>query len=188
MARKTFKEGFKEEAVAYCKKNSDKTIKECANDLDLGYSTLRRWISQVEAGTEKKTMPKKMPTQKKNTKDVVENQKVEEKLSVNEEPKSTTNEKDTYQEKERIVEEASIQHQSESTATYIDEEPSINYIPEQYQVKKNFAQKVLSSAFAKMPTLDKITQQIELISLYKKRLILKIEQKRIKKAIKNKIK
>lgn len=48
MARKKFEEGFKENAILYCQTNSDKTIKACAADLGIGYSTLRRWIAQSE--------------------------------------------------------------------------------------------------------------------------------------------
>ena len=49
MARKSFKKGFREEAVAYRKAHPDKTIKACANDLKMGYSTLRRWMNEEEA-------------------------------------------------------------------------------------------------------------------------------------------
>lgn len=48
MARKKFEEGFKENAIEYCKTHSDKTIKACAAELGIGYSTLRRWIAQSE--------------------------------------------------------------------------------------------------------------------------------------------
>lgn len=48
MAKRTFPEGFKEKAVAYPKEHPEKTMKECAADLDIGYSTLRRWINEAE--------------------------------------------------------------------------------------------------------------------------------------------
>lgn len=49
MAKRTFPEGFKEMAVAYPKAHPEKSMKECAADLDIGYSTLRRWINELEA-------------------------------------------------------------------------------------------------------------------------------------------
>ena len=52
MARKKFEEGFKENAIEYCKIHSDKTIKACAAELGIGYSTLRRWIAQNEEQAE----------------------------------------------------------------------------------------------------------------------------------------
>lgn len=52
MARKKFEEGFKENAIEYCKIHSDKTIKACAAELGIGYSTLRRWIAQSEEQAE----------------------------------------------------------------------------------------------------------------------------------------
>lgn len=48
MARRKFEDGFKERAVAYCREHPEKTMKACAADLDIGYSTLRRWVVQVE--------------------------------------------------------------------------------------------------------------------------------------------
>lgn len=48
MARRKFEDGFKERAVAYCQEHPEKTMKACASDLDIGYSTLRRWVVQVE--------------------------------------------------------------------------------------------------------------------------------------------
>ena len=48
MARKKFEDGFKENAIAYCQAHPEKTIKACAADIGVGYSTLRRWISQME--------------------------------------------------------------------------------------------------------------------------------------------
>lgn len=48
MARKKFEDGFKEEAVAYCKAHPEKTIKACAEDKGIGYSTLRRWLTEAE--------------------------------------------------------------------------------------------------------------------------------------------
>lgn len=48
MARRKFEDGFKERAVAYCHEHPEKTMKACAADLDIGYSTLRRWVVQVE--------------------------------------------------------------------------------------------------------------------------------------------
>lgn len=48
MARRKFEDGFKERAVAYCHEHPEKTMKACAADLDIGYSTLRRWMVQVE--------------------------------------------------------------------------------------------------------------------------------------------
>lgn len=48
MAKRTFPEGFKEKAVAYPKEHPEKTMKECAADLEIGYSTLRRWINEAE--------------------------------------------------------------------------------------------------------------------------------------------
>ncbi len=48
MARRKFEDGFKERAVAYCCEHPEKTMKACAADLDIGYSTLRRWVVQVE--------------------------------------------------------------------------------------------------------------------------------------------
>lgn len=48
MARRKFEDGFKERAVAYCREHPEKTMKACAADLDIGYSTLRRWMVQVE--------------------------------------------------------------------------------------------------------------------------------------------
>lgn len=48
MARKKFEDGFKEEVVAYCKAHPEKTIKACAEDKGIGYSTLRRWLTEAE--------------------------------------------------------------------------------------------------------------------------------------------
>ncbi|MDO4281570.1 MAG: transposase [Peptococcaceae bacterium] len=57
MARKKFEQGFKDKAVAYCQEHSEKTIKACAEDLDIGYSTLRRWIAQSEEKAEAVAAP-----------------------------------------------------------------------------------------------------------------------------------
>ena len=48
MAKRTFPEGFKEKAIAYPKVHPEKTTKECAADLGIAYSTLRRWISEAK--------------------------------------------------------------------------------------------------------------------------------------------
>lgn len=48
MARKKFREGFKEEVLLYHETHSDQTIKACAAKFDIGYSTLRRWIAEKE--------------------------------------------------------------------------------------------------------------------------------------------
>lgn len=48
MAKRTFPEGFKEKAIAYPKVYPEKTTKECAADLGIAYSTLRRWISEAK--------------------------------------------------------------------------------------------------------------------------------------------
>ena len=48
MARKKFKDGFKEEVLLYHETHSDETIKACAEKFDIGYSTLRRWIAEKE--------------------------------------------------------------------------------------------------------------------------------------------
>lgn len=53
MARRKFEDGFKERAVAYCHEHPEKTMKACAADLDIGYSTLRRWMTQVDDGEQK---------------------------------------------------------------------------------------------------------------------------------------
>ena len=43
MARRTFPEGFKEKAIAYPAEHPELSMKRCAEDLGIGYSTLRRW-------------------------------------------------------------------------------------------------------------------------------------------------
>lgn len=53
MARRKFEDGFKERAVAYCHEHPEKTMKACAADLDIGYSTLRRWMTQVDDSEQK---------------------------------------------------------------------------------------------------------------------------------------
>ena len=58
MARRTFPEGFKEQAVAYPGEHPEKSMKQCAEDLRIGYSTLRRWIDEASATVaKKKTTP-----------------------------------------------------------------------------------------------------------------------------------
>lgn len=54
MAKRTFEDGFKEKAVAYPKEHPEKTMKQCAEELGIGYSTLRRWINEAE-DTDKST-------------------------------------------------------------------------------------------------------------------------------------
>lgn len=48
MAKRTFPDGFREEAVAYPTQHPEKSMKQCAADLGIGYSTLRRWINEAE--------------------------------------------------------------------------------------------------------------------------------------------
>lgn len=165
MARKKFKEGFKEEAVAYCKKNTDKTIKECANDLDLGYSTLRRWISQVEAENEKKAKKAENKQtqkieQKAENKSEVQDMKKDEVISVDNSDKTTFIDSDALN------------------------EPSISYVPEFYRQQANTG--IKEELLENVPSLSKITEKVELISLYKKSHDLKKKKKQIEKIIKNK--
>ena len=47
MARRTFPEGFKEKAIAYPAEHPELSIKRCAEDLGIGYSTLRRWLDEA---------------------------------------------------------------------------------------------------------------------------------------------
>lgn len=48
MAKRTFPEGFREKAIAYPAEHPEKSMKQCAADLGIGYSTLRRWINEAE--------------------------------------------------------------------------------------------------------------------------------------------
>lgn len=47
MARRTFPEGFKEKAIAYPAEHPELSMKRCAEDLGIGYSTLRRWLDEA---------------------------------------------------------------------------------------------------------------------------------------------
>lgn len=47
MARRTFPEGFKEKAISYPAEHPELSMKRCAEDLGIGYSTLRRWLDEA---------------------------------------------------------------------------------------------------------------------------------------------
>lgn len=71
MARRKFEDGFKERAVAYCHEHPEKTMKACAADLDIGYSTLRRWMTQVD-DSEQKSSNEEVVVSKQPEQDVVD--------------------------------------------------------------------------------------------------------------------
>ena len=52
MARRTFPEGFKEKAIAYPAEHPELSMKRCAEDLGIGYSTLRRWLDEAAEETQ----------------------------------------------------------------------------------------------------------------------------------------
>lgn len=60
MARRTFPEGFKEKAIAYPAEHPELSMKRCAEDLGIGYSTLRRWLDEA-AEEEQNAAPAEEP-------------------------------------------------------------------------------------------------------------------------------
>ena len=52
MARRTFPEGFKEKAIAYPAEHPELSMKRCAEELGIGYSTLRRWLDEAAEETQ----------------------------------------------------------------------------------------------------------------------------------------
>ena len=60
MARRTFPEGFKEKAIAYPAEHPELSMKRCAEDLGIGYSTLRRWLDEAAEETQNAALPKNL--------------------------------------------------------------------------------------------------------------------------------
>lgn len=186
MARKTFKEGFKEEAIAYCKKNSEKTIKDCAADLDIGYSTLRRWLSEAEDKSKADSSEKKPENQKPAVaeKDVAEAPSMEKEASVDddvsEQPQpeevSETKEKDQEKQKEDQSEiDTAVDDLFAEVAVAVDK--AISPSPKEDR-------EVAKEDEKDSKDTNIISDKLELVGLYKKRFGLSFERYKIKRKMK----
>lgn len=193
MARKKFEEGFKENAIEYCKIHSDKTIKACAAELGIGYSTLRRWIAQNEeqaeaAGAEANDATMETATEEKEpgTVDtpIIEDSSIEE----NQETIDSKSIACDILNDENIVEEneliENVQDDTDALAgnDYVvqadalqeDFDDEFDWVNKREQVKNQLGDIIESAG-------NGVSDAVQLIGLYKKRHDLKKVQKKLQK-------
>lgn len=198
MARKKFEEGFKENAIEYCKTHSDMTIKACAAELGIGYSTLRRWISQSEEQAETVNIE----TNQVETAEVSE-EPVEQALTVA--PEETSKQDEVLLEKDVPVAETMSDKTVENEAT-IEDVVSMAAEPEEafdetsacsvLDLQVEAVQEDLDDEFDWINKREQVKSQlggfietagsgvsdaVQLIGLYKKRHELKKVQKKLQK-------
>lgn len=193
MARKKFEEGFKENAIEYCKIHSDKTIKACAAELGIGYSTLRRWIAQNEeqaeaAGAEANDATMETATEEKEP-GTVDTPIIDE-SSIDENQESVDSEfiACDIQTNENIVEEnepiENVQDDADAFAgdDYVvqadalqeDFDDEFDWVNKREQVKNQLGDIIESAG-------NGVSDAVQLIGLYKKRHDLKKVQKKLQK-------
>ena len=193
MARKKFEEGFKENAIEYCKIHSDKTIKACAAELGIGYSTLRRWIAQSEeqadaAGAEANDATMEIATEEEEPV-TVDTQPIEE-SSIDENPETVDSESIAcdIQTDENIVEEnepidnvqddadafAGDDYAVQADALQEDFDDEFDWVNKREQVKNQLGDIIESAG-------NGVSDAVQLIGLYKKRHDLKKVQKKLQK-------
>lgn len=193
MARKKFEEGFKENAIEYCKIHSDKTIKACAAELGIGYSTLRRWIAQNEeqaeaAGAEANDATMETATEEKEpgTVDtpIIEDSSIEE----NQETIDSKSIACDILNDENIVEEnESIENVQDDTDVFAGDDYAVqadalqedfddefDWVNKREQVKNQLGDIIESAG-------NGVSDAVQLIGLYKKRHDLKKVQKKLQK-------
>lgn len=193
MARKKFEEGFKENAIEYCKIHSDKTIKACAAELGIGYSTLRRWIAQNEeqaeaAGAEANDATMETATEEKEpgTVDtpIIEDSSIEE----NQETIDSKSIACDILNDENIVEEnepienvqddtdvfAGDDYAVQADALQEDFDDEFDWVNKREQVKNQLGDIIESAG-------NGVSDAVQLIGLYKKRHDLKKVQKKLQK-------
>lgn len=193
MARKKFEEGFKENAIEYCKIHSDKTIKACAAELGIGYSTLRRWIAQNEeqaeaAGAEANDATMETATEEKEpgTVDtpIIEDSSIEENqetidsetiacdisndeniVEVNELIENVQDDADAFAGDDYAVQADALQE---------DFDDEFDWVNKREQVKNQLGDIIESAG-------NGVSDAVQLIGLYKKRHDLKKVQKKLQK-------
>lgn len=193
MARKKFEEGFKENAIEYCKIHSDKTIKACAAELGIGYSTLRRWIAQNEeqaeaAGAEANDATMETATEEKEpgTVDtpIIEDSSIEENqetidsetiacdisndeniVEVNEPIENVQDDADAFAGDDYAVQADALQE---------DFDDEFDWVNKREQVKNQLGDIIESAG-------NGVSDAVQLIGLYKKRHDLKKVQKKLQK-------
>lgn len=193
MARKKFEEGFRENAIEYCKIHSDKTIKACAAELGIGYSTLRRWIAQNEeqaeaAGVEANDATMETATEEKEpgTVDtpIIEDSSIEE----NQETIDSKSIACDILNDENIVEEnelienvpddtdalAGNDYVVQADALQEDFDDEFDWVNKREQVKNQLGDIIESAG-------NGVSDAVQLIGLYKKRHDLKKVQKKLQK-------
>lgn len=193
MARKKFEEGFKENAIEYCKIHSDKTIKACAVELGIGYSTLRRWIAQNEeqaeaAGAEANDVTMETATEEKEpgTVDtpIIEDSSIEENQETID-GKSIAcdilNDENIVEENEPIenVQDdtdvfAGDDYAVQADALQEDFDDEFDWVNKREQVKNQLGDIIESAG-------NGVSDAVQLIGLYKKRHDLKKVQKKLQK-------
>ncbi len=191
MARKKFEEGFKENAIEYCKIHSDKTIKACAAELGIGYSTLRRWIAQSEeqaeaAGAEANDVTMETATEEKEP--VTVDTPIIEESSSEENQKNVDSESITcdISTDENIIEEnepienvqddafAGEDYAVQADALQEDFDDEFDWVNKREQVKNQLGDIIESAG-------NGVSDAVQLIGLYKKRHDLKKVQKKLQK-------
>lgn len=193
MARKKFEEGFKENAIEYCKIHSDKTIKACAAELGIGYSTLRRWIAQNEeqaeaAGAEANDAIMETATEEEEPGTVDTPIIDESSIDENQENVDSESIACDIQTKENIVEEKepieNVQDDADALAgnDYVvqadalqeDFDDEFDWVSKREQVKNQLGDIIESAG-------NGVSDAVQLIGLYKKRHDLKKVQKKLQK-------
>ncbi len=193
MARKKFEEGFKENAIEYCKIHSDKTIKACAAELGIGYSTLRRWIAQSEDQAEAsgaKANDVTMETAMEEEEPVTVDTPIIDESSIDENQESVDSEfiACDIQTNENIVEEnepiENVQDDADAFAgdDYVvqadalqeDFDDEFDWVNKREQVKNQLGDIIESAG-------NGVSDAVQLIGLYKKRHDLKKVQKKLQK-------
>ena len=193
MARKKFEEGFKENAIEYCKIHSDKTIKACAVELGIGYSTLRRWIAQSEDQAEAsgaKANDVTMETAMEEEEPVTVDTPIIDESSIDENQESVDSEfiACDIQTNENIVEEnepiENVQDDADAFAgdDYVvqadalqeDFDDEFDWVNKREQVKNQLGDIIESAG-------NGVSDAVQLIGLYKKRHDLKKVQKKLQK-------
>lgn len=193
MARKKFEEGFKENAIEYCKIHSDKTIKACAAELGIGYSTLRRWIAQNEkqaeaAGAEANDATMETATEEKEPGTVVTPIIEDSSIEENQETIDSKSIACDILNDENIVEEneliENVQDDTDALAgnDYVvqadalqeDFDDEFDWVNKREQVKNQLGDIIESAG-------NGVSDAVQLIGLYKKRHDLKKVQKKLQK-------
>lgn len=193
MARKKFEEGFKENAIEYCKIHSDKTIKACAAELGIGYSTLRRWIAQSEDQAEAsgaKANDVTMETATEEEEPVTVDTPIIDESSIDENQESVDSEfiACDIQTNENIVEEnepiENVQDDADAFAgdDYVvqadalqeDFDDEFDWVNKREPVKNQLGDIIESAG-------NGVSDAVQLIGLYKKRHDLKKVQKKLQK-------